>query len=119
MDQRTRMITANTLVCGDAIETMRKIEMATVDLVIADPPYNLGKDYGASRDQKDWLSYHAFTKEWLTETVRILKPSGSIYAFMGVRFIARLFLLMEEHCGLNFNGWITWHYTQGMGRKIG
>ena len=38
---------------------------------------------------------------------------------MGVRFIAKLFTLMEDRHGLLFNSWITWHYTQGMGRKIG
>jgi site-specific DNA-methyltransferase (adenine-specific) len=37
---------------------------------------------------------------------------------MGVRFIARLYMILEE-MGFLFNGWITWHYTQGMGRTIG
>ena len=113
------MINLNTFVCGDAIEVMKTVSNETVDLLIADPPYNLGKDYGTSLDRKDWLSYQEFTKEWLNEAVRILKPNGSIYVFMGVRFIAKLFLLLEEEYGLNFNGWITWHYTQGMGRKVG
>ena len=38
---------------------------------------------------------------------------------MGVGFIARLFLLLQETFGLTFNNWIVWHYTQGMGRKHG
>src|SRR5579875_3051454 len=100
------MIIPNALVCGDSLEVMKTIADETVDLLVSDPPYNLGKDYGTSLDRKDWLSYEEFTRAWLDEAVRILKPSGSIYVFMGVRIIAKLFLLLEEQFGLNFNGWI-------------
>lgn len=98
---------------------MSRLPDACIDLLIADPPYNLGKDYGNNLDQKAWHEYEAFTRSWLAQAVRLLKPTGSIYVFMGVRFISRLFLLLEEEFELNFNGWITWHYTQGMGRKSG
>lgn len=113
------MMHPDAFICGDAIETMKVLPAESIDLVVADPPYNLGKDYGTSVDRKEWSEYREFTQAWLREAVRVLKPNGSIYVFMGVRFIAKLFLLMEEQCALNFNGWITWHYTQGMGRKIG
>ncbi|MGW8256882.1 MAG: DNA-methyltransferase [Thermoguttaceae bacterium] len=109
----------NRLICGDAIEIMDTFPETSVDLVIADPPYNLGKNYGNNRDLKAWDEYESFTKSWLRQAVRILKPTGSIYVFMGVRFIAKLFLILEEELHLQFNGWITWHYTQGMGRKNG
>ncbi len=109
----------NYLICNDAIDEMAKLPDACIDLLIADPPYNLGKDYGNNTDSKSWQDYEAFTNSWLTQAVRILKPTGTIYVFMGVRFIARLYLNMEQDFKLQFNGWITWHYTQGMGRKIG
>ncbi|MCG8352907.1 MAG: site-specific DNA-methyltransferase [Chloroflexales bacterium] len=109
----------NQLICGDAILEMSRLPDACVDLLIADPPYNLGKDYGNNRDLRAWHEYEQFTHDWLTQAVRLLKPSGSLYVFMGVRFIARLFLMLEEEFQLCFNGWITWHYTQGMGRKSG
>jgi site-specific DNA-methyltransferase (adenine-specific) len=98
---------------------MSSLPEATVDLVVADPPYNLGKDYGNNLDLKAWRDYEAFTREWLTQALRLLTPTGSLYVFMGVRFISRLFLILEAELGLHFNGWITWHYTQGMGRKTG
>jgi DNA modification methylase len=119
MDQRNDLIRPGSLVCGDAAEIMRAIPDTSVDLIVADPPYNLGKDYGATIDKKDWLSYEQFMEEWLDEAVRVLKPTGSLYVFMGVRFISRLYTLLEERYNLRFNGWITWHYTQGMGRKQG
>lgn len=113
------MIEINRLICGDAIGEMAKIPDACVDLVIADPPYNLGKDYGNNRDLKAWHEYEAFTRDWLVHAIRLLKPTGSLYVFMGVRFVSKLFIILEEDFGLNFNGWIAWHYTQGMGRKTG
>jgi site-specific DNA-methyltransferase (adenine-specific) len=113
------MIKTNYFHCGDAALSMKEFPTESVDLIIADPPYNLGKDYGNNKDLKAWHEYEEFTKTWLAEAVRILKPSGTIYVFMGVRFISRLFLIMDEEFSLVFNGWITWHYTQGMGRKRG
>ena len=109
----------NQFFCGDAIEQMKQLPADSIDLIVADPPYNLGKNYGNNSDKQTWIEYRAFTENWLSEAVRVLKPSGSIYVFMGVRFIARLFVMMEEDFELNFNSWITWHYTQGMGRKNG
>lgn len=109
----------NYLECGDATQLLKTLPSGSVDLVIADPPYNLGKDYGNNRDLKAWHEYEDFTIDWLQESKRILKDTGSMYVFMGVRFISTLFGMMEEKLRLNFNGWITWHYTQGMGRKIG
>lgn len=109
----------NGLISGDAVPVMASLPDASVDLVIADPPYNLGKDYGNNHDHRSRQEYETFTRGWLEQAVRLLKPAGTIYVFMGVRFISRLFLLLEDDFGLHFNGWITWHYTQGMGRKIG
>lgn len=107
------------LICGDAATEMAKLPSDSVDLIVADPPYNLGKNYGNNIDSKDRAEYQAFTSGWVKQAVRLLKPGGSLYCFMGVKFIARLYLLLEEEVGLTPQGWITWHYTQGMGRKRG
>ncbi|MGI0016928.1 MAG: DNA-methyltransferase, partial [Nitrososphaera sp.] len=119
MDKIKRVKNLNKLLCGDACSELPKLDDSFVDLIIADPPYNLGKDYGNNRDLKAWHEYEDFTRNWITQAVRILKPTGSFYIFMGVRFISKLFLMLEDEFHLNFNGWITWHYTQGMGRKVG
>lgn len=107
------------LLTGDALEELAKLEAESIDLIVADPPYNLGKNYGNNIDLKDKEDYRRFTENWLKEARRILKPGGSIYCFMGVKFIARLYVLLEEELGLTPQGWITWHYTQGIGRKRG
>ncbi len=110
---------ADQLFVGDAAEIMKRFPGESVDLIIADPPYNLGKNYGKITDLKEWEEYERFNVCWLNEAVRLLKNTGSIYVFMGFRFVSKLFLILEENYKLNFNGWIVWHYTQGMGRKRG
>jgi site-specific DNA-methyltransferase (adenine-specific) len=107
------------LVCGDAADRLSTLADGAADLIIADPPYNLGKHYGNNIDRRQWSDYGDFTRTWLQEAHRLLRPGGSIYVFMGVRYIARLFQLLEDELGLTFQGWITWHYTQGMGRRRG
>ncbi len=104
---------------GDATQKLSSLVSDSVDLIVADPPYNLGKNYGNNIDLRDRAEYQLFTKSWLSEAHRVLKPGGSLYCFMGVKFIARLYLLLEEDLAMIPQGWITWHYTQGMGRKRG
>ena len=119
MDKGVKIMELDRFYCGDAVEIMRTFPEQSVDLICADPPYNLGKDYGETVDKKDWAEYEEFTQQWVGEAVRLLKSHGTIYIFMGVRFISRLYLMLESDFGLLFNGWITWHYTQGMGRTRG
>jgi len=107
------------IICGDAINEMGKIRSNSVDLIIADPPYNLGKDYGNDSDTKEFENYIDFTKKWIFEAKRILKPTGTIYIFMGFKFISYIYQILERDLNLFFNNWICWHYTQGIGKRKG
>lgn len=107
------------LLCGDAVELFKGIEDDSIDVVVADPPYNLGKNYGNNHDLKGFDEYLEFTKLWLSEAKRVLKPSGTIYVFMGVRFISYLYDILDRDLGMFFNSWIVWHYTQGLGKTKG
>jgi site-specific DNA-methyltransferase (adenine-specific) len=104
---------------GDAIQRLKDIDANTVDAIIADPPYNLGKDYGNNNDLKEFDEYLLFSRNWLKESHRVLKNTGSIYIFMGVRFISYLYTILEREYHFIFNSWITWHYTQGLGKTKG
>lgn len=108
----------NIFIVGDAVKELKKLPSKSIDLICTDPPYNLGKNYGNNIDLKQWHEYEQFTNDWLIEAKRILKNEGSIYVFMGVKFISRLFLMFQE-LGFHLNSWIVWHYTQGMGRTKG
>jgi site-specific DNA-methyltransferase (adenine-specific) len=108
-----------TVILGDALAKLPTLPSASFDLVIADPPYNLGKDYGNNHDIKEFQENIEFSKSWIRECCRVLKPTGTIYVFMGFRFISYLFDILDRDCGLFFNSWIVWHYTQGMGKTRG
>ena len=104
---------------GDAATEMQSIDSDTVDLIVADPPYNLAKDYGNNGDNRSFDEYLDFSRNWLQEACRVLKPTGSLYVFMGFRFISYLYDILERELEMNFNNWICWHYTQGIGKTRG
>ena len=107
------------LILGDSLIELKNMSDESVNLIVADPPYNLGKDYGKTKDNLDKKEYIEFSKKWLNDCNRILKPDGSIYIFMGVRFISYIYQILEDQLGLDFQNWIVWHYTQGLGKKKG
>lgn len=104
---------------ANAIEWMKDQASASFDLVVADPPYNVGKNYGTTHDSIKREEYLNFLREWTVEASRLLRPNGTIYIFMGFRFISHLYDILENTCDLFFNAWICWHYTQGQGKRRG
>ena len=55
------------IINGEAIEQLKKLESNSIDLIVADPPYNLNKDYGNKSDSKSFDEYIEFTKLWINE----------------------------------------------------
>jgi DNA modification methylase len=115
MDKRLNL----QVICGDAIKELCKIKDESIDLIVTDPPYNLNKDYGNNQDRLEFNDYLEFSKAWLTESKRVLKPTGTIYVFMGMRYISYIFSILEQELEFIFNSWITWYYTQGIGKTKG
>lgn len=107
------------IILGDSLKELKKIEDESIDLIVTDPPYNLSKNYGVTNDNMEFDEYLNWSKEWLSECKRILKKDGTIYVFMGVRFISYIYTILEKDLGMHFNSWITWHYTQGIGKTRG
>jgi site-specific DNA-methyltransferase (adenine-specific) len=114
-----RMDKKISIIFGDCIDVIRDIDANSVDLIVTDPPYNLSKDYGNNGDNLNYDEYMAFSRKWLSEAKRVLKPSGTIYLFMGVRYISYIYKILEQELGFHFNSWITWAYTQGIGKTRG
>ncbi len=95
---------------GDCIEAMRSIPSASIDMVFADPPYNLqlggdldrpdGSRVDAVDDDWDKFSsfavYDQFTREWLAEARRILKPTGSLWVIGSYHNIFRVGTAMQD-----------------------
>lgn len=107
------------VICGDAVEELKKIPGNSVRLIVTDPPYNLSKDYGNNQDRLDFEEYINFSREWLKEAKRVMTDDGTIYVFMGMRYISYIFNILEQELEMTFNSWITWFYTQGIGKTKG
>ncbi|MBE6852577.1 MAG: site-specific DNA-methyltransferase [Ruminococcus sp.] len=105
--------------CGDVLEEMKKIDDESIDLIVTDPPYNLNKNYGNTHDTLEFAEYLEFSKNWLKEADRVLKPNGTIYIFMGMRYISYIYNILDSELKYHFNSWIVWYYTQGIGKTIG
>ena len=100
----------NQILRGDCIEEMRRLPTASVDMIFADPPYNLqlGGDLfrpeGGRVDavDNDWdkfdtfAIYDRFTREWMTEARRILKPDGSLWVIGSYHNIFRCGATLQD-----------------------
>src|SRR4051812_46396919 len=67
---------------GDCCQIMPRLPQGKVDLVFADPPFNIGEDYGedgGASDRMAWPDYLAFTGTWLSLCARLLRPGGSMF----------------------------------------
>ncbi len=96
---------------GDALRVLESSQIpdASVDLIFADPPYNIGKNFNGLRDK--WPSeqaYCAWTSRWLDLCIRKLKPSGSLYVMCATQSFASFDLLLRQR--LTILSRIVWHY---------
>tara|TARA_B100001287_G_scaffold138841_1_gene116951 strand:+ start:2636 stop:3442 length:807 start_codon:yes stop_codon:yes gene_type:complete len=90
----------------DCIAGMKKIKSDSVDIVICDPPYNIGKDFGNNSDKQEMDTYLSWCDEWINECVRILKPKGTLYIYGFSEILA----FIRVRISINVR-WIVWHYT--------
>ena len=65
----------------DCVTGMKKMEDDSVDIIICDPPYNIGKDFGNNSDKQKMDEYLIWCDTWINECIRILKPQGTLYIY--------------------------------------
>jgi site-specific DNA-methyltransferase (adenine-specific) len=67
---------------GDCLGILPKIGTGVIDMIFADPPFNLGKTYGRrTNDSRADAEYITWCQRWLTECIRILKPGGALFVY--------------------------------------
>lgn len=91
----------------DCIIGMSHLEAESADVVIADPPYNIGKDFGNSSDRQPMDKYLSWCDEWIREALRVLKPSGTLYIYGFSETLAYI----RTRIDLPHVRWLVWHYT--------
>ena len=65
----------------DCIEGLKNIDTDSVDCIISDPPYNIGKDFGNNKTKQALKDYANWCEDWISECERILAPSGTLYIY--------------------------------------
>lgn len=80
----------------DAMEGIAQLDDDSIDLVIADPPYGLGKDYGNDSDKKSAAEFQSWNEEWLSLLIPKIKQSGSLYLFATWRNSPELFVFLKS-----------------------
>ncbi|MEL1249831.1 site-specific DNA-methyltransferase [Aurantiacibacter sp. DGU6] len=115
------------ILCGDCVERMRELPDACIDLVFADPPYNLqlggdlnrpdGSHVDAVTDDWDQFDsfalYDKFTREWLTEAKRVLKPDGALWVIGSYHNIYRVGAILQD-LGFWILNDVVWRKTNPM-----
>ena len=79
----------------DFFDGVARLADASVDLVIADPPYGLGKDYGNDSDRRSGEQYIAFSRRWIDAVLPKLKASGSLYVFLTWQYAPEVFSYLK------------------------
>lgn len=80
----------------DSLTGMARIPDGTVDLILCDPPYNLGKDYGNNSDQQTVDNYLLWTEKWIDAALPKLKANGSLYVFLTWKFSPEIFVMLKK-----------------------
>lgn len=92
---------------GDCLALLRDLPDACIDMLFADPPFNLGKDYG--KDISDSMKrdeYLNWSREWLAESVRVLKPGASLFVFNLPMWLIEYGAFLNAN-GMSFRHWIA------------
>jgi DNA modification methylase/predicted GIY-YIG superfamily endonuclease len=99
---------------GDCIELMQRIDSGTIDLVFADPPFNIGYEYDQYHDRQEDEAYITWSRTWMEEVHRILKPGGTFWLAIGDEYAAELKVDAEHKIGFATRSWVVWYYTFGV-----
>lgn len=92
---------------GDCLNFLRLLPDTYADIVFADPPFNLGKDYGKSvTDKMKSEDYLIWSKQWLDESIRALKPGGSLFVFNLPKWCIEYGAFLNQR-GMEFRHWIA------------
>ena len=102
--------------CQDVFDVLPKLPDRSVDLMFADPPYNLTKSFNDRKFKQTSIDeYSEWLDSWLSKTVRILKPTASVYICGDWRSSAAI-QRVGEHYFIPQNR-ITWEREKGRGAK--
>ena len=96
------------IITGDVIEVLQSLPAGNkFDLVIADPPYNIGKDFGTTKDRMPLDKYVEWVQEWVGLCLNLLTENGIIYVYGFSEILAHISVKYD----IKNQHWLVWHYT--------
>lgn len=98
---------------GDSIEGMNALPEGSVDLVFADPPFNIGYEYDNYADSLEYSKYLDWSRGWIGAVHRVLKADGTFWLAIGDEHAAEL-KLESQRLGFRCRSWVVWYYTFGV-----
>ncbi|MFH0815431.1 MAG: DNA methyltransferase [Methanobacteriota archaeon] len=103
------------LYTGDCLEVMKQLPKESVKLIITDPPYNIGLNYGKFKDRQTKEKYFQWLKIRINQMARILTKDGSLYLINYPELNAYTMPTLDKK--LIFRRWLTWHYPTNIGHS--
>lgn len=104
--KRSKTLPLNKIILGDAVKELKKLPDESCDVIICDPPYNIGKDFGNNHDKRELNEYVSWCKKWISESIRIMKPEGTMFIYGFSEILAYLSVEIPIN-----KRWLIWHYT--------
>jgi len=96
------------IINDDLLNVLPTLNDNEAQIVIADPPYNIGKDFGNKSDKQPMDEYLKWCDEWINGCLRVLKPNGTMFIY---GFSENLALILSRVPYEVNRRWIVWHYT--------
>ena len=104
------------LYCGDVEHGLQVFPSSYFDLIVADPPYNYGIDFGNDSDKRTDREYSDWVNSWITQLERGATPTASFYICCGWEY-SGLYQRALHEAGLTIINRITWKRDKGRGAK--
>jgi site-specific DNA-methyltransferase (adenine-specific) len=103
------------IVIGDCVDVLAGMPAASVRLVVADPPYGIGLNYGDHYDDNiEDGAYRAFTRRWLAACARVLTPDGSVWVIVNADRGWMVCAEATDGAGLRLHQQVIWRETFGV-----
>jgi len=99
---------------GDCVSLLAQVGAGSVDLVFADPPFNIGYEYDMYEDRRSRMEYLDWSRAWMSGVFKVLKPSGTFWLAIGDEYAAELKLIAQDEIGFACRSWVIWYYTFGV-----
>ena len=96
------------MINDDLLKITPDLGTESAQIVIADPPYNIGKDFGNKSDKQPMGEYLKWCDDWIKECLRILRKDGTMFIYGFSEILALILARIPEEVNRR---WVVWHYT--------